>query len=124
MRRFNLNRGYPPSRLDGSSNRIGPCVPESLEEPVQENLGLPLFVPLDVRPNPRDKTRQPLPSLGFDCVILNFQLSRDVASSLPVRDFSSMANSQILELGACIKVIGTAPLKKTLQIASLIYCFT
>ncbi len=42
-----------------------PGMPESLEEPVQEDLGLLLLVPLDVRPDPRDKPRQPLRSLGF-----------------------------------------------------------
>src|SRR5208337_3842563 len=44
-----------------------PGMPESLEEPVQEDLGLPLLIPLDVRPNPRDEIRKPLRSLGFHC---------------------------------------------------------
>ena len=38
---------------------------ERLEEPVQEDLGLPLFIALDVRPDPRDEIRKPLRSLGF-----------------------------------------------------------
>ncbi len=42
-----------------------PGMPESLEEPVQEDLGLPLLVPLDVRPNPRDEIRKPPRSVSI-----------------------------------------------------------
>ncbi len=42
-----------------------PGLPESLAETVQEHLGLPLLIPLDVRPDPSDEIRKPLRSLGF-----------------------------------------------------------
>ena len=40
-------------------------MPETLKQPVQEDLGFPLLVPLDVRHDPRHKVGKPLGSLGL-----------------------------------------------------------